>query len=160
MTFIGWLFSILGYGLTLLLLPVVLLIKKRQPVSSVAWMLSIVFIPIGGAVLFLVFGINRVERRKASKQRSTEQLAEQRPQRLECPRVPCDDDRVETRRLMRLAQRLTGTWPTYGNDIELLTDTNRTLGLIEQALLGAASRSISSTTFGSPTVPERDFETC
>ena len=137
MSFLGWALSILGYALTLFLLPVVLLVKKRQPVSSVAWMLSIVFIPIGGAVLFLVFGINRVERRKASKQRSTEQLAEQRPQRLEFPREPRDDDRVETRRLMRLAQRLTNAWPTHGNDIELLTDTNRTLGLIEQALLGA-----------------------
>ena len=38
---------------------------------------------------------------------------------------------------MRLAQRLIDAWPTFGNDIELLTDTNRTLGLIEQALLSA-----------------------
>ncbi|GDY09538.1 MAG: cardiolipin synthase [Planctomycetota bacterium] len=138
MTLVGWLLSILGYGLTLLLLPVVLLVKKRQPVSSVAWMLAIVFIPIGGAVLFLVFGINRVERRKASKQRSTEQLAEQRPVLSEPLRLPRDDDRPETRRLMRLTQRLTDEWPTEGNSIELLTDTNRTLGLIEQALLSAS----------------------
>ena len=137
MTFLGWLIPILSYGLTLLLLPVVLLVKKRQSVSSVAWMLAIVFMPIGGAVLFLLFGINRVERRKASKLRSTEKLAEQRPQYSAPQRLPRDDDRPETRRLMRLAQRLTDTWPTEGNDIELLTDTNRTLGLIEQALLGA-----------------------
>ena len=32
MTYIGWLLSLLGYGLTLLLLPIVLLIKKQQPV--------------------------------------------------------------------------------------------------------------------------------
>ena len=38
---------------------------------------------------------------------------------------------------MWLAQRLTDVWPTHGNEIELLTDTNRTLGLIEQALLNA-----------------------
>ena len=55
MTLVGWLLSILGYGLTLLLLPVVLLVKKRQPVSSVAWMLAIVFIPIGGAVLWSLY---------------------------------------------------------------------------------------------------------
>ena len=137
MTWLGWGLSILGYGLTLMLLPVVLLVKKRQPVSSVAWMLAIVFIPIGGAVLFLLFGINRIERRKASKQRSTEQLAEQHSPRLEQLRQPREEDRPETRRLMRLAQRLTDAWPTEGNDIELLTDTNRTLGLIEQALLNA-----------------------
>ena len=137
MTMFGWLVSILGYGLTLLLLPVVLLLKKRRPVSSVAWILSIVFIPIGGAVLFLLFGINRIERRKASKQRSSQQLAEQRPPPTEYSRQPRDDDRLETRRLMRLSQRLTDAWPTSGNDIELLTDMNRTLGLIEQALLSA-----------------------
>lgn len=137
MTVLAWLLSILGYGLTLLLVPIVLLVKKRQPVSSVAWMLAIVFIPIGGAVLFLLFGINRVERRKESKQRSTEQLAEHRPTTAEPLRLPCHEDRQATQRLMRLAQRLTGAWPTEGNDIELLTDTNRTLGLIEQALLGA-----------------------
>ena len=137
MTMFGWLVSILGYGLTLLLLPVVLLLKKRRPVSSVAWILSIVFIPIGGAVLFLLFGINRIERRKASKQRSSQQLAERRPPRTEFSRQPRDADRLETRRLMRLSQRLTDAWPTSGNDIELLTDMNRTLGLIEQALLSA-----------------------
>ena len=137
MTYLGWLLSLLGYGLTLLLLPVVLLVKKRQPVSSVAWMLSIVFIPIGGAVLFLLFGINRVERRKASKLRAAERLSEQRPQWAEHDRPPREDDRIETRRLMRLAQRLTDSWPTFGNDIELLTDTNRTLGLIEQAIHNA-----------------------
>lgn len=137
MTYLGWLLSILGYGLTLLLLPVVLLIKKRQPAASVAWLLAIMFIPIGGAVLFLLFGANRVERRKASKLRSTERLAEQRPPSAVPLRVPRDSDRRETQRLMRLAQRLTDAWPTEGNDIELLTDTNRTLGLIEQALLSA-----------------------
>lgn len=100
MTHFEWLLSVLGYGLTLLLLPAVLLFKKRQPVSSVAWMLAIVFLPILGAVLFLVFGINRVERRKASKQRSAEQLAEQQPQRSEHDRPPRETDRLETRRLL------------------------------------------------------------
>lgn len=137
MTVVGWWISIFGYGLTLLLLPVVLLVKKRQPVSSVAWMLAIVFIPIGGAVLFLLFGVNRVERRKASRLRSSEQLAEQRSTPIVGLRPPSAEDRLETLRLMRLAQRLTDSWPTEGNDIELLTDTNRTLGLIEQALLNA-----------------------
>ena len=137
MTNFDWLLSILGYGLTLLLLPVVLLVKKRQPVSSVAWMLTIAFIPIGGAVLFLLFGINRVQRRKESKLRSAVRLSERCQQRLEHARPPNESDRPETRRLMRLTQRLTDTWPTIGNEVELLTDTNRTLGLIEQAILSA-----------------------
>ena len=38
---------------------------------------------------------------------------------------------------MRLATRVGGTLPTGGNEIEVLADTNRTLGLIEQAILSA-----------------------
>jgi len=38
---------------------------------------------------------------------------------------------------MRLVQRLVNAWPSSGNDVELLIDTNRTLGLIEQTLLHA-----------------------
>ena len=132
-----WLVSFFGYALTVALVPVVLLSKKRQPVSSVAWMLAIVLVPIGGALLFLLFGLNRIERRSASRQRSIEALAARGGEGREFERPPHPSDRPEAQRLMRLAARLTRAWPTYGNDIELLTDTNRTLGLIEQTLLNA-----------------------
>ncbi|MCA9017048.1 MAG: cardiolipin synthase, partial [Planctomycetaceae bacterium] len=39
--------------------------------------------------------------------------------------------------LMRLAQNISHTVPTIGNQIELLNDTNRTLGLIKQAIMNA-----------------------
>ncbi len=131
-----WL-SILGYGLTWLLLPVVLLVKKRQPVSSVAWMLAILFLPVAGALLFLAFGINRVERRRSSMRQLALQCAELRPEPAEFVWQVSDDARPETRCLARLAERITGWQPTRGNQIELLTDTNRTLGLIEQAIRDA-----------------------
>ena len=66
MTFLGWCLSLLGYALTWSLLPIVLLRKKRNPAASIAWMLAILVLPIAGAVLFLLFGVNRVERRKRS----------------------------------------------------------------------------------------------
>ncbi len=137
MSYLPWIISSLGYVVTLLLLPVVLLVKKRQTASSVAWMLAIVFLPIGGAVLFLLFGINRVERRKSSKQQAALQLAGRMPEPSEHVWLPGDDQPPEQRQLMRLAQRVAGTLPTHGNEVELLTDTNRMLGLIEQAILSA-----------------------
>ena len=131
---LGLLLSVLGYGLTWLLLPVVLLVKKRHPVSSVAWMLAILFLPVAGAMLFLAFGINRVERRRSSMRQLALQCAELRPEPAEFVWQVSEDVRQETRCLARLAERITGWQPTRGNHIELLTDTNRTLGLIEQAI--------------------------
>ena len=68
---LGIVSAVLGYLLTLALLPVVLLTKKQQTVSTVAWMMAIVTMPIIGAVLFLVFGINRVDRRLRGRKEST-----------------------------------------------------------------------------------------
>ena len=68
--------SVLGYVLTLALLPVVLLTKKKQPVSTVAWIMAIVTMPYFGALLFTVFGINRVERRLRGKQAATRSVSQ------------------------------------------------------------------------------------
>src|SRR5690606_27862405 len=59
--------TFLGYLFTLLLLRWVLLLKKEQPTSTVAWAMAIVLIPYLGGLLFLVFGINRVDRRARRK---------------------------------------------------------------------------------------------
>jgi cardiolipin synthase len=39
------------------------LIHKRDPRSATLWLLLIVLLPVGGAVLYVFFGINRVQRR-------------------------------------------------------------------------------------------------
>ena len=43
----------------LVLVPVVLL-QRKEPASTVAWILALVFLPGAGAVLFLMFGRDRV----------------------------------------------------------------------------------------------------
>ncbi len=137
MTFLGWCLSLLGYALTWSLLPIVLLRKKRNPAASIAWMLTIVLLPIGGAVLFLLFGVNRVERRKRTRKISTQQLASQRPFVAPSERPPQPDDPPAMGRLLRLAHRVADGWPTRGNAVELLNDTHHTLALIEQAITAA-----------------------
>ncbi len=129
--------TVVGYLLTLLLLPVVLLTKKRYSVSTVAWMMAIVALPYAGGLLFLVFGINRVKRRAAQKQQSTLSIARRLPECSQYQLIPGEGLDAQQQRLMRLAKRAAGTMPTFGNRIELLSDTNRTLGLIEQAIIGA-----------------------
>ena len=126
-----------GYGLTFLLIPRVLLIKKQYPVSTVAWILAIVLLPYLGGLLFLFFGINQVHRRATHKQQSTQRISRLLPALSQYQLIPGEGLNPQQQRLMRMAQHAAGTVPTFGNQVELLADTHRTLGLIEQAILSA-----------------------
>jgi len=130
-------FTIVGYLLTFLLIPWVLLTKKDQPVSTVAWILAIVSLPYFGGLLFLVFGINRVDRRAAVKQRASRNIDRRLPTLAQYQLIPGETTSWPQKRLMHLVHRVTGATPTFGNRIELLPDTNQALGLIEQAIRAA-----------------------
>lgn len=132
--------TLLGYGLTLLLLPVVLLTKKEQPVSTVAWVMAIVTMPLIGGVLFAVFGVNRVARRRLqSKQRAHESVSGLLPpiaegqalQDAECGPVPGA--------LRRVARQLGNTRAMWGNEVVVLHDADRVFEEIEAAIRSARS---------------------
>jgi cardiolipin synthase len=115
----------------------VLISKNRQSVSSVAWIMTIIMLPYVGGLLFAIFGINRVERRAARKERATRSLSGHLPALSQYQLIPGELLYPQQENLMRLASRIGGTVATAGNEIEVLADTNRTLGLIEQAILSA-----------------------
>lgn len=126
-----------GYLLTLLLVPLILLDSRKQPVSKLAWVMSIVMLPFAGSLLFLVFGINRVRRRAALRQASRRQLHGMLPTCAQYQLFPGESTSPRVERLIKLADRVAGTRCCFGNSIEILSDTNRTLGLIEQAIHAA-----------------------
>lgn len=131
--------SIFGYVLTLALLPVVLLTKKEQPVSTVAWMMTIVMMPYFGAFLFVVFGINRVARRLRGKQAATETVARILPQVALHHHLDQNQLSDTQRGLKRLADRISGTYATVGNRVQLLIDAQRTFDEIADAIRAAKS---------------------
>ncbi|RLS82564.1 MAG: cardiolipin synthase, partial [Planctomycetota bacterium] len=133
------LFSIFGYGLTFALLPVVLLTKKKQPVSTVAWLMAIVMMPIIGALLFVVFGINRVDRRLRNKQAATKNLSRALPELARQHHLDHDHLDETQRQLKRLAERISGTRATVGNRVQLLINAQRTFDEIAAAILVAHS---------------------
>lgn len=123
-----------GYLITLPLIRWVVLTKKRQPMSTVAWILAIILLPYLGGVLFLFFGINRVERRRETKKAARRNVAVHLPSfvdRHDSNSPPLNEAQTH---LMLLAQRVSGTVPTPGNGIEVLADTNLTLRRIELAI--------------------------
>ncbi|MDB5337460.1 MAG: clsA [Planctomycetaceae bacterium] len=132
---------LLGHLLTLSLLPSVLMKKKRQPVSTVAWVLVIALVPYLGGLFYLIFGINRVERRTASKRRAAEIIAGHLTE-LGQYHVMVDEIVDErSRQMARLACRLSVTRPTFGNSIEIIPKTTQTLAEITAAV-NAAEHSV------------------
>ena len=131
---------VLGYVLTLLLLPVVLLTKKEQPVSTVAWVMAIVTMPFVGAFLFAVFGINRVARRRLrSRQTSHANISGLLPQLIDVHGESTREFTPVQDSLRRVARRLEGTRATWGNDIAVIHDADRVFEEIGQAIKGATS---------------------
>ncbi|MCG3136863.1 MAG: Major cardiolipin synthase ClsA [Phycisphaerae bacterium] len=68
--------AVLGYLLTFSFIPVVLL-RKRQPSSAIAWCLTIIFLPYLGTFLFLIIGIPHVNRPLRKKQRQRSRFVKQ-----------------------------------------------------------------------------------
>src|SRR6266851_110518 len=126
-----------GYLLTLLLVPYAFFQKRKQPVSTLAWITAIVTLPYLGSLLFLLIGINRVERRAALKLASRQEIGRRIPGLARFQLLPGEALDPQTQRLLRLADRVSTTKCCFGNSVELLTNTNRTLGLIEQAISSA-----------------------
>ncbi|TPV95524.1 MAG: cardiolipin synthase [Myxococcales bacterium FL481] len=63
----------LGFVVYVLSISAVVLLERRRPVATLAWVLSLVFVPVIGLVLYLVFG-----RRQIRRHRRRRRLAERR----------------------------------------------------------------------------------
>ncbi len=129
-----WLITGVGYLATLFLIRWVLLTPRRQPTSSVAWILAILTLPIVGGLMFLVFGINRVDRRVDRKRAASRAILRLLPpQTRHVAEIDPDLEPLQ-HRLMKLANRVCHHRPLQGNRIEVMDDTNRTFGAITEAI--------------------------
>jgi cardiolipin synthase len=80
------------YLLSALLIPVIIT-KKSRPANAVAWILAIMFLPVLGAGLFLIFGTNRIVSKAQKKLRANVRLR----QRLQAIGIQADDDKPPKR---------------------------------------------------------------
>ena len=129
-------------AVALLLIPAVVL-RRKDPSSTAAWILALVFLPGLGATLFLLFGRDRVrlpvQRKHASdralphrvhyRHTSGAALRERALTRLGSP---------VDREVFRVAAALAGAEPTPGNEAELLVDGNAAYEAIGRAIDGAS----------------------
>ncbi|MBI3461942.1 MAG: cardiolipin synthase [Planctomycetes bacterium] len=108
-----------------LLIPVVIL-RSREPLAAVAWILAIILMPGAGAVLYLAIGTTRIARKTHRKKLSRETLGPQFPT-LAAHEVspPSVTGQSLGDTLMVLACRTAQTRPTRGNLVEVITDVHR-----------------------------------
>ena len=129
--------------LALFLVPIVLL-QRKEPSSTVAWILALIFLPGAGAVLFLMFGRDRVRIPLRGKPSADRALAEKNsPASLRPihPRPPAeiaeDIDEGEApvlRDLFHVAAALGRAEATHGNRVDLLVDGEATYKALEEAI--------------------------
>jgi cardiolipin synthase A/B len=125
------------YVLTALVTAGHALLHKRDPRSAWAWITACWLFPIGGALLYLWFGVNRIERRA---QRVLGVAPSHHPAEGEpLPDVP--GVRVEVRELVRLGRIMTGRPLVPGNRVTPLHSGEETYPDM-LAAIGGAQRTV------------------
>jgi cardiolipin synthase len=110
-----------------------LLRHQRPPVSAVAWLMSIVFLPILGAILFWFFGMNRVKRRQRAWWKQRRRRDRRRADATAGDCHPAGFNRLQ-QRLAELTRNATGAGITCGNQVRLLPDSAEAFDAMEQAI--------------------------
>lgn len=129
-----WGFLVLeGYLLTLLLVPWVFFQRKKTSTAILAWIMAIIMLPYVGGFLFLIFGTNNVRRRQQRRRDAAARINRYMPG-IPQYELMLDEVAPQVRRLTRLAERVGGNKASAGNKVELINDTNRAFGLIEQGI--------------------------
>jgi cardiolipin synthase len=127
----------------LALIPLVL-IRRKEPASTMAWILVLVFLPAVGALLFLMFGRDRV-RVPARRKRELDAIV--RAQVSASRDELADGDRTSNmpiatispfeQALFRIGQRLSRLRATDGNKVDVLVDGQTMYGTLGAAIDGA-----------------------
>ncbi|HZE96373.1 MAG TPA: cardiolipin synthase [Planctomycetota bacterium] len=101
------------------------ILRKRDPRSAVSWTGIIWLVPIGGALLYLTFGINRIARR-AGKLRRRRRALEARSVGSICAEealtTTLGPDHAHLVSISRVADRLTGRKLLEGNGVTMLVN--------------------------------------
>jgi len=102
------------------------LLNKRRPQSAFGWIAVCLAVPLAGALLYYLFGVNRVQAR-------ARKLLTDYPE-LDCPTEYVGTPPPQLKPLARLGSAVSG-WPlTAGNRIELLHDAAATFGAMIDAI--------------------------
>ncbi len=130
--------SLLTYAVGLALI-VLVIMQRKEPTATLAWILTIIFIPIFGILFYLWFGFGRIERKVQMRRRSNRKIAEQLREiertLIRTHIVPEYELRERVQHdLVKMTEGLSAFAVTHGNRIELLTDPAAVFTKLLQAI--------------------------
>ncbi len=120
----------LAWAVYISALSVWIVLQKRPPVSTLAWILSLAALPVLGFLIYHWLGPVRIRRQQLKRRRSRRRL--EREPLSECDVLAALAGPLELRQA-RLVERLTRLAPTTAQRVELLSDGEATY----EALLAA-----------------------
>ncbi len=113
--------------------------ERKEAGATLAWILTIVFLPYLGALLYLLIGRNRFRRRTRRRTNSLDQLRSEgdRPphQEQDCAALAADSSLSGD--IERVALRVTGSPVLSGNSSQVFVDTDVAYDRMQEAILAA-----------------------
>lgn len=131
--------TVLGafFGLTALVLIFVVLIQRKEPATTVAWILTLLFLPALGAVLFLLFGRRRVRvRHKRRADEVVRSLVLSARTEGSSPNVSFALAPLSNleREIFKVGSALSHARPTSGNQLDLYDEGNAIYDALGEAI--------------------------
>ena len=131
-----------GYLLAFIIILRIVL-QRREPTATLAWVLFILLLPYVGAALYLLVGRRRLNRQiRKRRARQTELIPhlerqEQEVAQFQVEEAPANLTRPSDRELVLLSNRMGSRPPTCGNRVELLAKAKDTYWELEACIEGA-----------------------
>ncbi len=114
---------------------VVIILEKRSPISTLAWILALTFLPYIGLILYFFIGPHRVRRKRIRHSRSTMEVRAQLA--AEIASHPLDVTAPHRVQLATLAVRASGSLMSTAKNITVLGGGKQCFDAIEEAIRGA-----------------------
>jgi len=124
---VGWLLYILALGVWIVL-------QKRPPLSTLAWILALAALPVLGFVIYFYLGPQKITRQRMRRQRLRQLQGERTP-----PAADTAEQVPHTQSLGRLLRATTGIPVASARAVELLTGGAATFAAITEAIASARS---------------------
>lgn len=131
-----WIYTVLiiVYIFTVVSSIVVVLSENRNPIKSLAWVTVLLFLPVIGLVFYLFFGRNIKSRHRLSRHNKRKLL-----HRIAMRTVSVNDLNLNpaNRQIIKLAQTVSDTPVTVGNEITVFTKGSEKFESLKRDLLSA-----------------------
>jgi len=119
------------YLITLLSIVTVVILENRHPIRSIAWIVTLVFLPIVGLFFYMVFGQNFRQRKKIHKLsiRNQDEIKQQ-DEPYDVAKIEQFTDSINTSGLIRLLYNNNEAFPYENSQIDIFTNGRKTFQAI------------------------------